>query len=101
MRGTVAIIWLHDKRQPPMNQAIKPPEFSSAVRVHDEDRTVVMGRQVLEIEAAAVAALGRRLGSEFRAAVTLILASWLPPSPAPAPRPISSMPPKPCMATWA
>jgi arabinose-5-phosphate isomerase len=34
-----------------------------------------MGRQVLEIEAAAVAALARRLGAEFSAAVALILAS--------------------------
>ena len=34
-----------------------------------------MGRQVLEIEAAAVAALAYRLGSEFSAAVALILAS--------------------------
>ena len=39
------------------------------------DRAVTMGRQVLEIEAAAVAALARRLGSEFRAAVALILGS--------------------------
>ncbi|MDP2135248.1 MAG: KpsF/GutQ family sugar-phosphate isomerase [Sulfuritalea sp.] len=41
----------------------------------DEDRAVVMGRQVLEIEAAAVAALARRLGREFQAAVRLILES--------------------------
>ena len=34
-----------------------------------------MGRQVLEIEAAAVAALGQRLGSEFGKAVVLILES--------------------------
>ncbi|MBL8480393.1 MAG: KpsF/GutQ family sugar-phosphate isomerase [Sterolibacteriaceae bacterium] len=34
-----------------------------------------MGRQVLEIEAAAVAALARRLGPEFSAAVRLILDS--------------------------
>ncbi|MCF8197650.1 MAG: KpsF/GutQ family sugar-phosphate isomerase [Sulfuritalea sp.] len=34
-----------------------------------------MGRHVLEIEAAAVAALGRRLGQEFGAAVALILES--------------------------
>ena len=54
-----------------MNQATN----QSAARVHDDDRAVVMGRQVLEIEAAAVAALGRRLGGEFRAAVALILAS--------------------------
>ena len=56
-----------------MNQVIKPPEFSSQTRLHDDDRAVVMGRQVLEIEAAAVAALARRLGAEFRAAVALIL----------------------------
>jgi len=54
-----------------MNQAIKP----ATARVPDDDRTVAMGRQVLEIEAAAVAALGRRLGDEFRAAVSLILGS--------------------------
>ena len=58
-----------------MNQAIKSPDFSSMARVHGDDRAVVMGRQVLEIEAAAVAALARRLGSEFRAAVALILGS--------------------------
>ncbi|MCM2307258.1 MAG: KpsF/GutQ family sugar-phosphate isomerase [Sulfuritalea sp.] len=34
-----------------------------------------MGRQVLEIEAAAVAALGQRLGSEFGKAVLLVLES--------------------------
>ncbi len=44
-------------------------------RAHDDERTVAMGRQVLEIEAAAVAALGRRLGHEFSAAVALILES--------------------------
>jgi arabinose-5-phosphate isomerase len=58
-----------------MNQATNPPDFSSMARIHDDDRAVAMGRQVLEIEAAAVAALARRLGSEFRAAVTLILES--------------------------
>ena len=36
---------------------------------------MAMGRQVLEIEAAAVAALARRLGDSFRAAVQLILDS--------------------------
>lgn len=36
---------------------------------------MAMGRQVLEIEAAAVAALARRLGDAFRAAVQLILDS--------------------------
>ncbi len=36
---------------------------------------MTMGRQVLEIEAAAVAALARRLGDAFRAAVQLILDS--------------------------
>ena len=58
-----------------MNQTTNPPEFSSAARAHDDDRAVVMGRQVLEIEAAAVAALARRLGNEFGAAVALILES--------------------------
>jgi len=54
-----------------MNQAIKP----ATARVPDDDRAVAMGRQVLEIEAAAVAALGRRLGGEFGAAVSLIMGS--------------------------
>jgi arabinose-5-phosphate isomerase len=36
---------------------------------------IAMGRRVLEIEAAAVAALGLRLGAEFEAAVALILTS--------------------------
>ncbi len=58
-----------------MNQAIKSTEPSSALRAHDLDRAVRMGRQVLEIEAAAVAALGQRLGSEFGKAVVLILES--------------------------
>ncbi len=58
-----------------MNQAIKSTEPSSALRAHDLDRAVLMGRQVLEIEAAAVAALGQRLGSEFGKAVVLILES--------------------------
>ena len=58
-----------------MNQANQAPEISSVTGVHDDDRAVVMGRQVLEIEAAAVAALARRLGKEFRAAVALILES--------------------------
>lgn len=39
------------------------------------DPAIAMGRRVLEIEAAAVAALGARLGKEFKAAVALILAS--------------------------
>lgn len=39
------------------------------------DHAITMGRRVLEIEAAAVAALGLRLGAEFQAAVALILAS--------------------------
>ena len=56
-----------------MNQVIKSSESSSTAQLRDDDRAVVMGRQVLEIEAAAVAALARRLGSEFRAAVALIL----------------------------
>jgi len=58
-----------------MNQTIKPTEHSSMARVHDDGRAVVMGRRVLEIEAAAVSALARRLGREFHAAVTLILES--------------------------
>lgn len=58
-----------------MNQATKPTEFSSIAQAVDEARAVIMGRQVLEIEAAAVAALARRLGREFQAAVRLILES--------------------------
>ena len=54
-----------------MNQTLQPP----AARVSDDGRAVAMGRQVLEIEAAAVAALAQRLGKEFRAAVALILES--------------------------
>lgn len=54
-----------------MNQAIPP----TAGTRNDGDRAVTMGRQVLEIEAAAVAALARRLGPEFSAAVRLILDS--------------------------
>ena len=54
-----------------MNQAIPP----HAARVPDDARVVAMGRQVLEIEAAAVAALARRIGPEFCAAVALILES--------------------------
>ena len=48
-----------------MNQAIPP----SVATLPDGDRAVAMGRQVLEIEAAAVAALGRRLNGAFSAAV--------------------------------
>ena len=44
-----------------MNQAIPP----LAARVADDTRVVAMGRQVLEIEAAAVASLARRIGPEF------------------------------------
>jgi len=54
-----------------MNQVTTP----TVAPVHDADRVVAMGRQVLEIEAAAVAALARRLGREFHAAVSLILQS--------------------------
>ena len=54
-----------------MNQAIPP----SADAVIDAERAVAMGRQVLEIEAAAVAALGRRLDGAFGAAVAMILGS--------------------------
>ncbi len=63
------------ERPPPMNQAIKLPESSATARVPDDARVVGMGRQVLEIEAAAVAALARRIGPEFCAAVALILES--------------------------
>jgi arabinose-5-phosphate isomerase len=58
-----------------MNQAIKLPESSATARVPDDARVVAMGRQVLEIEATAVAALARRIGPEFCAAVALILES--------------------------
>ena len=71
MWGAVAIIWFHHKRQSPMNQASQP----LAAGVCDDARAVAMGRQVLEIEAAAVAALARRLGNEFSAAVALIRGS--------------------------
>jgi arabinose-5-phosphate isomerase len=57
-----------------MNQAIPP----LAARVSDDARAVAavaLGRQVLDIEAAAVAALARRLGGEFSAAVALIRGS--------------------------
>jgi len=54
-----------------MNQAIPPSTASQAAA----SRAVTMGRQVLEIEAAAVAALGRRLGAQFGAAVSMILGS--------------------------
>lgn len=54
-----------------MNQTIGP-NFSS---VNVADHAIDMGRRVLAIEAAAVAALGHRLDAEFRAAVALILAS--------------------------
>lgn len=56
-----------------MNQAVKPTP--PPAQAQPESRAVAMGRQVLEIEAGAVAALGRRLGEAFRAAVELILAS--------------------------
>jgi arabinose-5-phosphate isomerase len=54
-----------------MNQT--PPPL--VARVADDGRAVAMGRQVLEIEAAAVAALAQRLDGEFSAAVALILES--------------------------
>jgi arabinose-5-phosphate isomerase len=54
-----------------MNQTPQP----LAARVADDGRAVAMGRQVLEIEAAAVAALAQRLDGEFSAAVALILES--------------------------
>jgi arabinose-5-phosphate isomerase len=54
-----------------MNQGIPPTAGTRS----DVDRAVAMGRQVLEIEAAAVAVLARRLGPEFSAAVRLILDS--------------------------
>jgi DNA-binding MurR/RpiR family transcriptional regulator len=55
-----------------MNQAIPPTTRCPRA---DDGRAVAMGRQVLEIEAAAVAALARRLDGEFSAAVALILDS--------------------------
>ena len=58
-----------------MNQAVKPLPTPVPARVREDGRSVLMGRQVLEIEAAAVAALARRLGDAFGAAVELILAS--------------------------
>ena len=58
-----------------MNPNVAAPDQSPTIRAPDEDRALVMGRQVLDIEAAAVAALARRLGAEFRDAVTLILES--------------------------
>ncbi|MBI5901132.1 MAG: KpsF/GutQ family sugar-phosphate isomerase [Rhodocyclales bacterium] len=54
-----------------MNQANPPSPCDRPAG----DRAVAMGRQVLEIEAAAVAALARRLGGAFQAAVRLILDS--------------------------
>jgi arabinose-5-phosphate isomerase len=54
-----------------MNQTIASNSPTAVVADHAID----MGRRVLAIEAAAVAALGQRLGAEFRAAVALILAS--------------------------
>jgi arabinose-5-phosphate isomerase len=97
-----------------MNQTIKQP----TTRVHDEARAIAMGRQVLEIEAAAVAALARRLGKEFSAAVALIMESRgrvvvsgigksghiarkLAATFASTGTPAYFVPPKPCMATSA
>jgi arabinose-5-phosphate isomerase len=51
-----------------MNQAVAPT-------IAHTDHALAMGRQVLEIEAAAIAALGLRLDAGFTAAVTLILES--------------------------
>lgn len=64
----VAIIWLHHKRRITMNQAATKP-------LPTTERVIAMGRQVLDIEADAVAALARRLGEDFRAACQLILDS--------------------------
>ena len=54
-----------------MNNTAAPINRVNATTGH----AIAMGRRVLEIEAAAVAALGLRLGAEFEAAVALILAS--------------------------
>ena len=54
-----------------MNQTIASNSAAAVVTDHAID----MGRRVLAIEAAAVAALGQRLGAAFQAAVALILAS--------------------------
>jgi arabinose-5-phosphate isomerase len=54
-----------------MNQTIASTSPATAAADHAID----MGRRVLAIEAAAVAALGQRLGAAFQAAVALILAS--------------------------
>jgi arabinose-5-phosphate isomerase len=56
-----------DQARPPMSQ----PQNSSA----KDARAIAMGRQVLDIEADAVSALGRRLDDRFAAAVRLILDS--------------------------
>jgi arabinose-5-phosphate isomerase len=61
----MVIICHYHKRHPPMSQT-----FSTADR---SNLALAMGRRVLEIEAAAVAALAHRLGDEFKAAVELIL----------------------------
>ncbi len=58
-----------------MNQAVKPLPTPVPAPIREPGRAAAMGRQVLEIEAAAVAALARRLGDAFAAAVELILAS--------------------------
>ncbi len=65
---TVVIIWFYHKRYLPMSKTIAPA-------IAHTDHAIAMGRRVMEIEAAAVAALGLRLGEEFKAAVALILAS--------------------------
>jgi arabinose-5-phosphate isomerase len=65
------IISRYDKRHPPMNQTAMPVSAPD----HSAEQAIAMGRRVMAIESAAVAALGLRLGAEFEAAVTLILAS--------------------------
>jgi len=56
--------------------ALDYPPVTARIGSSDQARrAIAMGRQVLEIEAAAVVALGQRLGDAFGAAVTLILES--------------------------
>ena len=65
------------------------------------------GRQTLMLELQEASRLPERLGDDFiRAAETIIhcegkLKSWRQPSPAPAPRPFSSIRRKPCTAISA
>lgn len=63
----MVIICHYHKRHLPMNQISSTTDRSN--------NALAMGRRVLEIEAAAVAALAQRLGDEFKLAVELILAT--------------------------